>query len=361
MKPFIPHSLPLTTINWIAFIEKMSEANRKIARYDGLLRSIVQPNVLLAPLQTKESVLSSTIEGTQASLREVLEYEAHENEKPANDDIAEILNYRRALTYAKERLQEKPISLGVIKEIHKILMQDVRGRFQSPGNFRNDQNWIGKPGTTIESARFIPPSVKEMNKSLDEWEKYIYHLEKDPIIQLAIIHGQFEIIHPFRDGNGRIGRILIPLFLYQKGIIYTPSFFMSEYLESHRNEYYDSLKSISDLNDWSQWLHFFLDAFISQADSNIKLTSAILDLYDKYKIDIIEYTHSQYALPCLDFLFSRPIFSSSSFKKESGIPHTSTNRLLRKLEDVGIINCIAKGAGSKPSYFIFNELYWLIN
>ncbi len=361
MKPFKPDILPLKNINWLDFIEKMSEANRKIARYDGLLRSIVQPNVLLAPLQTKESVLSSTIEGTQASLREVLEFEAHDQEKPASEDIVEILNYRHALIFAKNRLQEKPISLGVIKEIHKILMQDVRGKYQSPGKFRENQNWIGKPGTAIESARFIPPKIEDMHISLAEWEKYIHHPEKDPIIQLAIIHGQFEIIHPFRDGNGRIGRILIPLFLYQKGIIYTPSFFMSEYLESHRDEYYDSLKSISDTHDWSEWLHFFLDAFIVQADTNIQLTKSILDLYDKYKIDIVDFTHSQYALPCLDFLFSNPIFSSTRFRKESEIPHTSTNRLLKKLENKGIINRIIKGKGNQPSYFIFNELYGLIN
>ncbi|MGB6038127.1 MAG: Fic/DOC family N-terminal domain-containing protein, partial [Cryomorphaceae bacterium] len=252
MKPYKPQPLPLQNIEWEAFLELMGKANRYIARYDGLLQSIINPDVLLSPLRTREAVLSSKIEGTQATLEEVLEFEADAlRSESKKGDIHEVINYRVALMLGRERMAQRPLSLNVIREIHEILMLGVRGESKDPGNFRRIQNWIGSPGCTMEQARFVPPTVPDMVEGLYDWEKYLHLDEKDVMVQLAIVHAQFEILHPFMDGNGRIGRILIPLFLFHKEIIHQPVFYMSQYLETNRQAYYDALKSITDSNNWT--------------------------------------------------------------------------------------------------------------
>lgn len=204
--PFIPDELPLQDLDWTSFISYIGTANREIARYDGLLQSIPNPAVLLSPLTTQEAVLSSKIEGTQATLEEVLKFEA-EMDSSFNryDDIQEVLNYRKAMAFAIKELKERPITLNLIRRTHQVLLASVRGESSDRGNFRKIQNWIGKPGSTIEQARFIPPNPLVLQEHLDKFEKYIHYEEKDLLVQLAIVHAQFEILHPFLDGNGRIG------------------------------------------------------------------------------------------------------------------------------------------------------------
>lgn len=361
-KPYRPDPLPPTALDWDACIALMGKANRSIANYNGLLQSIVNPDVLLSPLRTQEAVLSSKIEGTQATLEEVMEFDAEQ--KKGNDkkeDIEEVVNYRKALLAGREAMEKKPLSLNVIRELHKILLSGVRGQRRDPGNFRRIQNWIGPLGRQIEQARYVPPSVPDMKEALHEWEKYLHKEEKDVMVQLAIVHAQFEIIHPFMDGNGRIGRILIPLFLYHKEIIYQPVFYMSQYLESNRPEYYDALKEITDTGDWTNWVQFFLKGIIQQAKKNSEQTKAILDLYEKMKQKISELTHSQYSIQCLDFIFSTPIFTTSNFQEESNVPKASASRLIRALEEESIIDCIERGAGRRPSKYIFKQLLKIIN
>lgn len=362
MKPFKPDSLPLATIHWDSIIDLMSKANRYIARYDGLLQSVVNPDVLLSPLRTKEAVLSSKIEGTQATLEEVMEYEAGHPTKDENKgDIGEVLNYRIALMSARNVMNQLPLSLRVIRQIHEVLMSNVRGENKDPGNFRRIQNWIGAPGTTMENARFVPPTVPDMHESLNNWEEYIHYNDKDPLVQLAIIHAQFEIIHPFLDGNGRIGRILIPIFLYHKEIIQEPVFYMSDFLESNRQDYYDSLKDITDHRDWTNWIRFFLNGIILQAEKNIGQTRAIIQLYEQMKIKIASEIHSQFTINCLDFLFKEPIFNSGEFYRKSQIPKTSASRLLKSLEESEIITCIERGSGRRASLYAFRGLLRIIN
>ena len=333
MKPFKPHTLPLKELDWEAFIHLMGKANRYIARYDGLLQSIVNPDILLSPLRTQEAVLSSKIEGTQATLEEVMEFEADvirsENKK---NDIQEVLNYRLALMQGRQRMNDRPLSLNTIKIMHEILLDGVRGESKGPGNFRRNQNWIGSSGSTIEQARFLPPSVPDMMEGLYNWEKYLHADDKDVMVQLAIVHAQFEILHPFMDGNGRIGRILIPLFLYHKEIIHQPVFYMSQYLESKRQIYYDALKSISESNSWTKWITFFLEGVVEQAEKNILQTRNIIRLYDQMKITMAEKTHSQWAIQCLDYIFSQPIFNASDFNQDAKMPRTSAARLLKAME-----------------------------
>ncbi|TVR79518.1 MAG: Fic family protein [Chitinophagaceae bacterium] len=362
-QPFIPDKLPLKNLDWSAFVELMGKANRYVAKYDGHLLSVINPDVLLSPLRTQEAVLSSKIEGTQATLEEVMEFEAghHYKKETKKGDIWEVINYRRALIAGRDNMEKRPLSLNGIKRIHKILLQDVRGESKDPGNFRRIQNWIGTPGSKVENARFIPPSVPEMNRALDNWEKYLHYDDKDVMVQLAIVHAQFEIIHPFMDGNGRIGRILIPLFLFHKGIIHQPVFYMSQYLESNRPQYYDALKGISDNGDWTSWIIFFLRGIIHQAEKNMQQTRQILALYDQMKLEMVNNTHSQYAIQCLDFIFSQPIFNTTDFQQYSSVPKTSASRLIKSMEENHIIECMEKGSGRRPSLFTFKKLLKIIN
>ena len=362
MQPFVTDQLPLLNLDWAAFVDVMGKANRYVARYDGLLHSIVNPDVLLSPLRTQEAVLSSKIEGTQATLEEVMEYDAlHKASPERHGDIQEVINYRVALSAARAQMDTKPLSLGVIREVHKILMSGVRGESKDPGNFRRIQNWIGSPGSTIENARFVPPAVPQMTEALSNWEKYMHIDEKDVMVQLAIVHAQFEIIHPFMDGNGRIGRILIPLFLYHKGIIQQPVFYMSQYLENNRREYYDALKAITDEGNWTHWIRFFLEGIVQQSEKNINQTRQIHQLYDAIKVQMASQTHSQFSIQCLDFIFSTPIFSTTEFHQKSGVPKSSAARLLKSMEENEIIKCMEKGVGRRPSLFVFRKLLKIIN
>ncbi len=362
MKPHQPQILPLQNLDWNEFIDLLGKANRYIARYDGLLQSIVNPDVLLSPLRTQEAVLSSKIEGTQVTLEEVMEFEANALQSDMNKgDIYEVLNYRMALLEGRHHMKVRPLNLNDILKIHEILLQGVRGKNKAPGSFRKIQNWIGAPGSTMEQARYVPPTVPEMMAGLYNWEKYLHEDEKDVLVQLAIVHAQFEILHPFIDGNGRIGRILIPLFLYQKEIIHQPIFYMSQYLESNRQAYYDSLKRISDTGRWEHWIRFFLSGIVQQAEKNIHQTREIISIYDNMKRVMAEKTHSQWAIQCLDYIFTQPIFNTSDFIRSSNVPKTSAARLLKVMEENNIIECIRRGVGRRPSLFVFRKLWNIVN
>ena len=235
-KPYIPARFPPNDLKLEPFIKKIVEANRGIALFDGILQGLPNPDILLAPLTTNEAVLSSRIEGTQATFEDVLQEEAGITPKNISDslksDIIEVLNYKKALIYGTEEVKNRPLSLSLMKELHKILLTGVRGRFRLLGEFRKTQNWIGTSGTPIEKARYIPPDPIILPEHLEYWEDFLKTNDyPDKIVQLGLLHAQFEILHPFEDGNGRIGRLIIPLFLYWKGLISRPSFYLSEYLE----------------------------------------------------------------------------------------------------------------------------------
>ena len=363
MKPYIPDFLPLEKLDWMRFIHLIGPANSELARYDGIVQGIVNPHILLSPLTTKEAVLSSRIEGTQATLEEVLEYEAVARaniETEREKDIQEIINYRKSILFAMDWLTVKPITLNMIKQVHSILLDSVRGRDKGRGKFRAVQNWIGKPGIPMNQADYVPPEPMGLIECLSNFEKYIHFKEKDFLVQLAIIHAQFEIIHPFVDGNGRLGRILIPLFLFEKKLLSSPIFYISEYLESHRDEYYDRLRAITDAKKWEEWIEFFLKVIAEQAKANSQKAKAILELYNQKKERIQSVTHSQYVAKILDALFTRPIFSTTDFIRESGIPKPSAIRILHLLEKEEIVSILRRGAGRKANILIFDKLIKII-
>lgn len=361
MQPFEPHALPLTDLDWRQLLPLVGQANAALARYDGLLAGIPNPAVMLSPLTTQEAVLSSKIEGTQATVDEVLEQEAgllKEGEK--FEDIQEISNYRRALYQAREYLKDYPIRLGFVRELHRTLMSSVRGQDKTPGEFRLDQNWIGKMGCTIDEATFVPPNPVQLPDHLRAWETYLDSDDVDFLIQTAVVHAQFELLHPFKDGNGRIGRILIPLFLYQKKVLSQPMFYLSEYLENHRDEYYLRLKGISAENDWNSWIVYFLRATATQAAQNAQRVAAIQALYEEMKLAIHDTTHSQYTVHLLDAIFSKPIFRTSELAQrltdEHGIHEKTAPALLRQLRDAGILREIQPGAGRRSATLCFPRL-----
>ena len=357
MQPYIPDLLPLENLDYQQLLPLVGQANAALARYDGLLQGIPDPAVMLSPLTTQEAVLSSKIEGTQATVDEVFQQEAgmvKEGEK--YKDIQEISNYRTALYRASEYLQDYPVRLGFVRELHKILMSSVRGENKLPGKFRHEQNWIGSAGCPIEQATFVPPSPLIMHDSLEAWESYLDGDDIDIILQTAVLHAQFELIHPFNDGNGRIGRILIPLFLFQKRALSQPMFYLSEYLENHRDEYYARLRSISQGGDWSGWIAFFLRAVTEQSALNSQRVQQIMGLYEEMKQKIYQVTHSQYVNHVLDAIFSTPIFRTTDLIKKTAIHKPTAMSLIQKLKQQDILQELIPGSGRRPAILCFPKL-----
>lgn len=358
-QPYKPMQLPLDCIDWGSLVSLVAQANAALARYDGILENMVNPALLLSPLTTQEAVLSSRIEGTQATLEEVLEFEADPRRKIEPNkraDIQEIINYRQAMQHAVELLEKRPLSLNLIRELHSILLDSVRGANKAPGEFRRIQNWIGPPGCSIEEATFVPPSPDMLPDALDNWEKYFHFDEKERLVQLAVIKAQFELIHPFIDGNGRIGRMLVPLFLYEKRLLSKPMFYLSAYLERNRELYYQRLNAISEKNDWDGWIRFFLTAVTDQAKDNTRKARAILDLYEEMKRRVPEITRSQYAIQAIDALFASPVFQSADFVRRSRIPKDSAYRVLSELKQAGIVQDIREGRGRRAAIMIFSKV-----
>lgn len=335
-------------------------ANAAVARYEGVLAGIPNPDILLSPLTSREAVLSSKIEGTQVTLGEVLEFEAQghlfDESSPKKADAREVLNYRAALHEATRLMERLPLSQRLIKAAHQVLMDGVRGRSKDPGHYRGIPNWIGADGCTIEQARFVPPGADRIDAAMAGWEEYIRADAPDRLVQLAIVHAEFEAIHPFLDGNGRIGRLIIPLFLYNHGLLSRPNFYLSEYLEANRGEYYDRMLAVSRDDDWSGWVAFFLRGIIAQADANTKKAQAILALHQEKRDAVVEITHSQYAVRALDWIFQRPLFKTPDFIESAQIPAATARKLVRDFRDHGILRELVPASGRAPATLVFAQL-----
>jgi Fic family protein len=351
---------PPRQLDWSRLIPLLGPASGALARYDGLLSAIPNASVLLAPMTTHEAVLSSKIEGTQATMGEVLEYEAAgagdaiDPRKEA--DIEEVLNYRKAMRQAEDMFRSLPLCNRLIKQLHETLLSGVRGHDKARGKYRTIQNYIAPHGAPIEKARFIPIAPEAVDEGMSRWEKYLHEDAPDRIVQLAIVHAEFESLHPFLDGNGRIGRMILPLFLFDQKLLHAPMFYLSEYLEANRQEYYDRLLAVSRDDDWTGWCRFFLEALTRQANQNEAKVRQILNLYEKRKEWIVSKTHSQHAIRALDFLFSSPIFTATHFIEGAKIPAPSARRILRILAEHRLLKTLRKSSGRLPATFAFAEL-----
>lgn len=353
-------AFPPTNIEWPELIPLIGPANAAVARYDGLLNAIPNAAVLLSPLMTQEAVLSSKIEGTQATMGEVLEFEAEGDtaEVPVEkrNDIEEILNYRKAMWRAEELLRELPLCQRVVKEAHAVLLDGVRGHGKSPGEYRRIPNWIGPHGCTIEDARYVPIGADALPEAMSRWERYLHEDAADRLVQLAVLHAEFEALHPFLDGNGRLGRMFVPLFMAKSGLLAQPMFYISAFFERNRDEYYERLLEISRDRNWSQWIAFFLRSVVEQAGENQSKATGILDLYESNKRRFQEMTHSQYSIQALDFLFQRPFFRSADFVAHAGIPRPTARRILNVLRDNGLLRTIREGKGRRTGIYAYADL-----
>lgn len=366
LAPYSPSLLPINNLDWKLLAPYLALAERSLATYNGLLLAIPNPNVLLSPLTSNEARVSSEIEGTQATLTDVLEYDADENtdlSQRKKDDIKEVLNYRMALIIGENSVSKgHKISASLIRSLHGILMRDVRGKDKNPGEFRTTQNYIGIPGRPVEEMTFIPPVPESVNPCITDLMDYINSIEDTPLVQLAVLHAQFEMIHPFNDGNGRLGRMLIPLFLYQKGILIKPVFYLSEYLNKYRDEYEQAFKYIENKNDWNSWVLFFLNAVKEQSHKNYEKAKKILELYEQNKSIFQEITKSRFSVSALDALFKRPIFTSTQFIHECGIPNRATSRnILERLIKANILKERRKSSGRRAAMYQFQELIDIVD
>ncbi len=345
-------------IDWPRLVPLLGPAAAAVARYDGMLSAIPNATVLLAPLATREAVLSSRIEGTQATLGDVLGFEA--GRAPGSperlEDVKEVLNYRRAMRHAEALLADLPLSQRAVRAAHSVLLDGARGRGKSPGAYRRVANWIGPPGCSIEEARFVPIGADRLPDAMGAWERYIHEDVPDRLVQLAVLHAEFEALHPFLDGNGRLGRMLVPLFLWRTGLIQAPTFYISAWFEARREAYYDGLLAVSRDDDWTGWCVFFLEAVRAQAEENLAKTRAILDLYEEMKVRIPEVTRSRHSIAVLDWIFSNPVFRSTDFSAGLEMTHPYAWRILNLLGQEGILLAIDRGSGRRAAVHGFPGL-----
>ena len=260
------------------------------------------------------------------------------------------------MRHAENMLRELPLSLRVIREAHRVLLSGGRGEGKAPGEYRRVPNWIGPPGCTIDEARFVPIGAGKLREAMGAWECNIHRDAPDPLVQLAILHAEFEALHPFLDGNGRLGRMLVPLFMWRTGLIRAPRFYISAYFEARRDAYYDGLLAVSRDDDWTGWCRFFLEAVRVQAEDNQVKAQGIIDLYDRMKERVTELTHSQYAIRALDWIFAYPIFSSPDFVRDAGIPDSTARRFLGAMQEGEILQLVSLGRGRRGRILIFPEL-----
>ena len=315
----------------------LSTADRTIGRLAGEGRRFTNPHLLLRPFVRKEAVLSSRIEGTQATLGELLAAEAGASVERSPDDLREVGNYVTALEYGLERLDTLPLSLRLVREMHERLMRGVRGDVAAPGEFRRSQNWIGPPGCSLENATYVPPPPSELMTCLGEWETFLHDDDLPPLVHAAIVHSQFEAIHPFLDGNGRVGRLLITLLLVQREVIPTPLLYLSAYFEATRDEYYDRLLGVTERGEWEEWLSYFLKGVLIQAEDAVGRIQRIDALLSGWKHSLLG-GRSQLPERTLELFAENPFWRVGNISERLGVAFTSAQRAVNTLETAGIVS-----------------------
>ncbi|HEX3583735.1 MAG TPA: Fic family protein [Thermoanaerobaculia bacterium] len=332
---FVPSPLPpRIEADW-ELSRILSEADRALGALAGSGQMLPDTELLIQPLMRREAVLSSKIEGTQASLTDLVAYESSGTD---SGDALEVSNYVAALNYGLERLERLPISLRFIREIHEKLMLGVRGGDRAPGEFRRSQNWIGPPGSSIANATYIPPPVAEMHRALDALEKFVHAPSPlPPLVKAALIHYQFEAIHPFLDGNGRVGRLLIAFVLRTEGVLEQPLLYLSAFFERYRREYYRLLLGVSNRGEWSEWIAFFLRGVAQQArDAGVRIR-ALIELRDKYRRSVSGARNAAALHDVVERLFVLPAISVTSLAKRLDVSYPAAKSSLEKLVQAGIV------------------------
>jgi len=347
-RAFVPKPLPPALRQDAELASLLSAADHRLGRLDGVATTLPNPDLFVAMFVHKEAVLSSQIEGTQASLDDVLEFEAGAASADLPGDVAEAVNYVAAMNYGMERIKELPLSLRLMKEIHKRLLEHVRGGEKEPGEFRRSQNWVGPMGTSLTEAMYVPPSVDDMNRAMGDLESFLHDRRPlPPLIKCGLVHSQFETVHPFLDGNGRMGRLLITFLLCQQGILERPLLYLSYFFKRNRIEYYDRLQAVRDTGDWEGWMKFFLRGVIEVSSESAVTVRDILALRGVHTELLQKNLRTANSLRLLDRLYDRPVTSVSNVAEYLGVTFNAANTLVRKFCDLGLLRETTGGARSR--------------
>jgi Fic family protein len=354
---FVPEPLPPKNLDLGRLVQSIALANRRLGELSGVGRTLQNPYLLIRPFMRREAVASSRIEGTVTTLSQLLLFEVDEGATPPSSDAREVLNYVRALEHAVARLDQLPVSLRLIREMHRILLDGVaphRGAAVLPGEFKKDQNWIGS--RLIENARFVPPPPREAQEAMERLEVYIHDLDRrlPTLVDLALIHYQFEAIHPFADGNGRVGRLLIPLILLERGEISQPLLYLSDYFERNYDGYIDRMLDISQHGKWEEWIEFFLVGVEETCRDALAKAQALQDIQARYR-ELVQKARTSALLGRLvDMLLEHPAVTIPHASARLGIAYNAAKNNIGRLVDLGILTPDA--FGSRPKVFVASEI-----
>ena len=336
---YVPNPLPPEFDLELSTVNLLADAERALGELKGVGQRLPNPHLLINPFLRREAVLSSRIEGTTTGLQQLLLFETAPSDAPGDADVREVANYVAALELGFSLLERLPVSLRLIRQIHERLMEGVRGQEQRPGEFRHIPNLIGHRGATPDTARFVPPPVKEMHEALHNLERYIgEHRDDLPfLIQLALVHYQFEVIHPFMDGNGRVGRLLIALQLRERAYLPQPLLYLSAYFEYHRDAYRDHLLAVSRSGTWTQWIDFFLQGVAEQSTDTVQRSYQLLDLLQRYQSWALAAIRSGNLARLVELVFVRPVISIANVEERLGVTQPAASRLVQQMVDRGIL------------------------
>lgn len=354
-KSFCPSDLPPTPPIEIndKILDLLIDAHKTLAILDDRGKNIPDMNLFVSIYVQKEALLSSQIEGTQATLEDIFD---PSNESNINADVSDVINYVKATNYAIERLKTLPLCNRLLLETHEILLSGVRGTEKNPGEFRNSQNWIGGQGSSLKTARYIPPNVEDMHHGLSELEKYMNLDESyDVLVSAALIHYQFETIHPFLDGNGRIGRLLIVLFLLEKEVLHTPALYLSYYLKENRAEYYDRMTRVRETGDYEQWVRFFLEGIIISAKSALITAEILIEIKENDMLKVLKASFTkrtqETVLSIFEYTLSHPLIDISTTADKLKLSYNTVKKGIDNLEKLGILKQINKHKRNKIYYY----------
>ncbi len=339
-RAFIPAPLPPDPPIEIspAMLAPLSRADQALGRLDGMAETLPNPDLFVAMYVRREAVLSSQIEGTQSTLEDVLAFELDAKGREFPRDVGEVVNYVRAMNYGLNRLQKLPLSLRLIREVHAELLRGVRGAQRRPGEFRTSQNWIGPADIPLSKATFVPPPVHEMREALGNFEKFLHHPHDLPVlVECGLANAQFETIHPFLDGNGRVGRLLITFLLVHRRVLHRPLLYLSHYLKRHRSQYYDRLMAIREAGDWEGWLKFFLGGIAETADEAVETARAILNLREQHRGLLQEKELGVSGLRLLDLLFEQPLVNVNAVESYLKVSFVTANKLVEQLQKLRLL------------------------
>lgn len=337
---FIPATLPPDPPVQVddEMLGLLSRADQALGRLDGIIKVVPDPDLFVGMYVRREAVLSSQIEGTQSTLQDLLEVELEPSRRDRYGDVGDIVNYVAAMNYGLERLDELPLSLRLVREIHDQLLRDGRGARATPGEFRKTQNWIGPAGGTLHQATFVPPPVPDMHAALDNFEKFLHSDPSRPVLlDVGLAHAQFETIHPFLDGNGRVGRLLITFLLVHRGALRKPLLYLSYFFKLHRAEYYDRLMAIRRAGDWEGWLKFFLRGVATTSDEATYTAERIFELRERHRSLVLSENLGPNSLRLLSHLFARPIINVKLAATSLDAAFPTANRLISRFEELGLL------------------------